>query len=590
MDDVTIISHSDLTRPPVECEIATLARRDALAPGLASRCRELRGEEIDTLTAAGNRCADWSRVRVCDPFDASLVGRCTFVGDVRIGSLEAAGLVHDGVSVETGLVDSTLAFCDLGDQCSLLRVSVANASLGSRLILRDLTQLDTALPATFGSGEAAAISVINEAGGRAVVPFAGMLPADACLQATCRHDEPLQQKLRTLAAEADAGLPPVSRVDDGCVVLGAGRLRNVRLGEGCVVRGAAAVQDVTARTAPDARVMLGERVTLESAVLHPGVRVQDGCTARRVVLGESVTLKLGARVVDSIVGDNSTISCCEVLCSLLLGSHEQHHNNSFLIAVKIDGQSNVAAGATIGSNHNSRAADGEIHAGRGFWPGLCTSLKHNSRFASYTLIAKGSYPAELNVPLPFSLVSNDPANGHLVIMPAFWWLHNMYALARNREKLRRRDRRVVAAQAVEFDPLAPDTAEEMLHAMDLLAEWAGKAYLGRSGKPCSDVDRQEILKVGRQMFLDIDTDVSAAEVIGEQVENSRRPVMIVKPHRGWHAYRQMLHYYAAGELLRHVEANPERPMQEMFASLEGPRVSRWTNLGGQLLPAEQVDA
>ena len=69
------------------------------------------------------------------------------------------------------------------------------------------------------------------------------------------------------------------------------------------------------------------------------------------------------------------------------------------------GQSNIPAGATIGSNHNSRAADGEIVAGRGFWPGLCVSLKHNSKFASFTMIAKGDYSFELNIPLPFSLVS-----------------------------------------------------------------------------------------------------------------------------------------------------------------------------------------
>jgi len=30
------------------------------------------------------------------------------------------------------------------------------------------------------------------------------------------------------------------------------------------------------------------------------------------------------------------------------------------------GQSNMAAGATIGSNHNSRSADGELVAARGF--------------------------------------------------------------------------------------------------------------------------------------------------------------------------------------------------------------------------------
>ena len=50
----------------------------------------------------------------------------------------------------------------------------------------------------------------------------------------------------------------------------------------------------------------------------------------------------------------------------------------------------------------------EILAGRGFWPGLCTTLKHSCRFASFTLLAKGDYPAELCVPLPFLISSNCP--------------------------------------------------------------------------------------------------------------------------------------------------------------------------------------
>jgi hypothetical protein len=43
-----------------------------------------------------------------------------------------------------------------------------------------------------------------------------------------------------------------------------------------------------------------------------------------------------------------------MLSNLIFPGHEQHHNNSFLIAACIKGQSNMAAGANIGSNHNSR--------------------------------------------------------------------------------------------------------------------------------------------------------------------------------------------------------------------------------------------
>lgn len=58
-------------------------------------------------------------------------------------------------------------------------------------------------------------------------------------------------------------------------------------------------------------------------------------------------------------------------------------------------------------------------------------MKHSSRFASFTLLAKGDFPAEMNVPLPFALVNNNVAADRLEIMPAYWWLYNMYALARN---------------------------------------------------------------------------------------------------------------------------------------------------------------
>ena len=179
-------------------------------------------------------------------------------------------------------------------------------------------------------------------------------------------------------------------------------------------------------------------------------------------------LKYGARLINSYLGYNSTISCCEVLNSLIFPAHEQHHNNSFLCAALVLGQSNMAAGATIGSNHNSRGADGEIIAGRGFWPGLCVSLKHNSKFASFTIIAKGDYPAELNIPFPFSLVSNDVSNDRLVIMPAYWFMYNMYALARNEEKYETRDKRVNKTQQIEYDFLAPDSVNEIFDALQLL--------------------------------------------------------------------------------------------------------------------------
>src|SRR5690606_10863413 len=129
-----------------------------------------------------------------------------------------------------------------------------------------------------------------------------------------------------------------------------------------------------------------------NGIMGVGCRVIYGVTAVRFILAPFSQLKYGARLINSYLGENATVCCCEVLNSLIFPAHEQHHNNSFLCAALLMGQSNMAAGATIGSNHNSRGADGEIQAGRGFWPGLCVSLKHNSKFATFIMIAKGNYP------------------------------------------------------------------------------------------------------------------------------------------------------------------------------------------------------
>ena len=74
------------------------------------------------------------------------------------------------------------------------------------------------------------------------------------------------------------------------------------------------------------------------------------------------------------------------------------------------------------------------------------------------------------------------------------------------------------------------------------------------------------------------------EVLGENMENSRRKVVIRKVREGYHAYRQMLHYYAVKNLLDYMAANPAATLDSMAEQLAGPRERNWVNLGGQLVP------
>ena len=78
------------------------------------------------------------------------------------------------------------------------------------------------------------------------------------------------------------------------------------------------------------------------------------------------------------------------------------------------------------------------------------SIKHNSQFASFALLNKGDYNFELNIPFPFSLISNDPEKDELIIMPGYWLLYNFYALARNAKKYEDREVNILKKKRIFF--------------------------------------------------------------------------------------------------------------------------------------------
>jgi hypothetical protein len=558
--------------------------------------RRLSGQEVRRLQDNGNTCADWSVIRVRGAFDPGLVRNCRFDGPVRLGALSRGIRRHEGLSLPRGLYDSRLGHCEVGDAPCIHHVRLlSRCRLGRDVLLLDVGQL----LAGGAQGPPAEIRLINEAGGRSILIFEGLLPADAWLWARHRDDPPLLNRLRRLALRQPAAcVLDECRIGDGCVIAHARLLRDVTLGPACRVVGAESLQRLTVHSSPDEPTHIGAAVQLADGLVGPGCRIDSAAQATAFVLGDHCRLEQAARVSDVVIGDNSAIACCEIRNSLIFNSHQQHHNNSFLIAAQIAGQSNLAAGATIGSNHNSRANDGEIIAGRGFWPGLCTSLKHSSRFASYVLLATGDYTHELDIPLPFCLVSQDAARGRLLVMPAFWWFHNLYALARNDWKFRARDARRHPRQHIEFGALAPDTVDEIRSAMALLERWVGQAYLSRRGSGAATNDPSagpstlpgDPAEVGRRLLAQSPRDVDGLEILGERLENSTREVVILKPRQAWSAYRQMLHHYAVGVLLDSIKSHGRLRDQQVARPTGTPRAaaSQWANLGGQVVRREDL--
>ncbi|MFW6214553.1 MAG: DUF4954 family protein [Alkalispirochaetaceae bacterium] len=562
--------------------------RSSAETGAREGRRTLTSREIETLETSGCRAEEWARITVADPFDATLISNVSFRGEVRLSTLEAGSYNSDGLELPVGISESLLVSCTIGANPAIHRVTyLGDTVLGDRVVLLNLGEAaghgadrregreESAPP-----GGRRRAAVMNESGSREIALFDEMLPADAYLWARYRDDQRLLRRLEEMTVDLDP--TEGCRLADDTVVRQTGVLRSVRTGPGCRIVGADRLEDLFLDSSLEEPTLVGSGVELVAGVCGPGCRIDSGARARRFLLGGRVTLELGARLVDSVVGDNSTVACGEVRHSLLFPAHEQHHNSSFLVATLIGGQSNIAAGATIGSNHNSRAPDGELQAGRGFWPGLSTSFKHSSRFASFVLLSKGDYPAELDIPFPFALVSRSADGSGLEILPAFWWLYNMYALARNDWKFAHRDRRLHPRQHIEFSALAPDTVEEIIRARALLEEWTGRCEAAAQIASVEEMRRRgaEILRSGAPL---------AGSVEMEGVEKSRRPAVVLKPRQAYQAYREMLVHYAGIHLTSRGSLERPGESQEPWRVAPLERVTAWENLGGQIVPAAEVD-
>ncbi len=561
--------------------------------------RNLRSDEVERLVKNDNTSDGWDNILVTDEFDPDQIKNTRFFGLVRIGRLRNVFLQHHDLKVPTGITNSLIIASDIGDDVAIHEVHyLSHYIIGDRNILFNIQEMNTTDHAKFGNGILKEgepenvrtwLDLMNETGCRKVLPFDGMTTADAYLWAKYRDDEALQKALFKITQEAfDNRRGYYGITGEQCVIKNSLILKDVKIGSYCYIKGANKLKNLTINSTAEEPTQIGEGVELVNGIIGYGCHIFYGCKAVKFILGSNSNLKYGARLINSFLGDNSTISCCEVLNNLIFPAHEQHHNNSFLIASVVMGQSNMAAGATIGSNHNSRANDNEIQAGRGFWPGLCTSVKHSCRFASFVLLSKADYPAEMNIPLPFSLLNNNVSRDQLEIMPAYWWLYNMFALARNTWKFQNRDKRINKVQNIEFDAFAPDTMEEVIHAMHLLEEWTAKAYLRKNDMP-GKYSGIELHELGIKLLNGEQKIVDELEVLGENLENTHRKTVIIKPYKAWHAYRDMLIYYGVSNVLGYFKEKPDSSLSSLHNDLKGKRKQNWVNLGGQIMPEEDLD-
>ena len=567
--------------------------------------RHLTKSEIVILEKNMNHNEDstWNNFYVDDSedgFDPNLIYLSFFTGFIVLGKISKVTLQYNDLHLECGIRNSRISNCVTGDYCAIRNVHyLDNYRIGNRVMLFNIQEMCCTNHSKFGNGilkqgepesHRIWIGVANENEGRKILAFEDMLPADAYIWSHYRDDPELLKRFVELTEQGNSGeLNTYGIVEDDAVVKNSNIIKDAKIGTATYIKGAFKLKNITILSSEEEPSQVGEGVEMVNGILGYGSKIFYQAVAVRFVIGRNCQVKYGARLLNSVLGDNSTVSCCEVLNNLIFPFHEQHHNSSFLIATTVMGQSNIASGATIGSNHNSRSPDGEIFAKRGFWPGLCSDFKHNSRFASFVLVSKGSYQHELDIPYPFALVAPG-LNGapEISIIPAWWFMYDMFAISRNKNKFIKRDKRIHKLQIIETDPLAPDTMQEVMDALDRLIHLTLE-YLQKTNNECLEGKNtlEEQLQAAKDfLHQNTESDFTLDDPICQRKFGSK----IYKPVQAYRTYRKVVKYFATKTLMEFCESLSQEMLTfDLVARIRTlPLYTEWENVGGQIIPSEKV--
>ncbi len=442
---------------------------DALTPlRIPTASRELTAAERTALSAQGNVLTS-SHVLAGAGFDADNIWHSRFVGRVVVGG---------------GVYHSTVEDCEIGegatvDRCPHLR----RVLVGARAVVRNAS-VDCTAPTSFGVGTVIKAGLGSP--GKEVAVWDSMLLDDV----TRFLNEPV------LRAQVTALVNAVrfdrSVIGAGARVVNASWIDRSFLGEACVVEGAQWIETSTVLSSADEPSRVGPGVQLRNSLIQWGAEADTAAQLASAVLLEYSGAEKQAQITDSLVGPNTRIGLGEVNASVVGPFVGLHHQSLLIAAWWPEGRGNLGAGASVGSNHTSRAPDQELHAGEGTFFGLAAAVKYPANFedAPYTVIASGAVIPPQRLAMPFSLVTDDEGGNRVV--PGWVFRENPYLLLRNEAKFQQRNR--ARRHVFDLRIFRPDLVEKL---------WKAREFLeGIQGKPV--YDGRDLAALGKNRLLEAD--------------------------------------------------------------------------------------
>lgn len=301
-------------------------------------------------------------VLVTSEFMPQRVHFVTFVGNIKIGSLQGSIWVSDDFDKPCGLYHVTLNNVTIGDDCLIenVRGYISNYYIGDNCYISDVYSIETTSHASYGEGKV--ISVLNEVGDGNAMIFDGLSSQLAALMVKYEHDKEFTHSIRSLITNYIAERRKKTNtgtINNQVRILNTGRIINCHIGSSCIIDSANRLEECTLKSMPNAPVKIGTGVILESTVVYNGSTISNNAKLEGCFVGEACKIVDGFTAENSLFFANNHMAngeACAAFCGPFSASH---HKCSLLIGTQMSFYN--AGSATNFSNHAYKM--GPMHYG-----------------------------------------------------------------------------------------------------------------------------------------------------------------------------------------------------------------------------------
>ena len=167
-------------------------------------------------------------------------------------------------------------------------------------------------------------------------------------------------------------------------------------------------------------------------------------------------------------------------------------------------------------------------------------------------------------------------------------MYDMFAITRNNNKFKKRDKRKIKVQNIETDPFAPDTMQEIMSALDRIVGLTKDYLIATRNDALEGASSEEQLFQKAKDFLHHNPE--ADFVLDDSVCQKKYGAKILKPVQAYKMYRKIVKYFATRTLMEYCKTREVSCLTlDLIAKIrELPLYTEWENVGGQIIPSQKI--